>query len=156
MLWKKNSFPLSQLCKFFRFDCVLQPYMLISRKGLLFWCTFIIFSAYFLFTDFGLHSITGHFCLYCPHIITFAFTFKLLVVFIQMIAVMWTVRLSGLVDQYQCFGRICCLHLQDRWVRKVGAEICSTEHCYCQAMWHHIQEDQNSNICCHEVASAEF
>jgi len=38
----------------------------------------------------------------------------------------------------------------------VGAEICSTEHCYCQATWHHIQQDQNSDICWREVGSAEF
>ena len=26
-----------------------------------------------------------------------------------MIAVLWNLRLTGLVDRYQCFGRICCL-----------------------------------------------
>jgi hypothetical protein len=65
------------------------------------------------------------------------------------LTVFWDVTLCSLVDRYQCFKGICCLHLHSSTLKVEKA--CSSKmlvHIY-QTIWDNVPEDSNLHVCIH-------
>jgi hypothetical protein len=71
------------------------------------------------------------------------------IIIILKITVLWNLTSCSLINVYWCYGRTCCLHLQDwRFLRNISNHLLTT--------WRHIPEDSEFYSHCHEHLSSHL